>query len=218
MFTSSLYYNCQQKLPIDSDRYMLLTVANHRWQQLLPEEEDGEILGQCVAIWRRCAAHKSDLCIATLVFSCPCSSCYPVGWYRLWNMFRGTQPDAAAKNMMFASVDSQQTCCEYAMNMFRGRAVWPRNEPKIVGFQDEHKGIPCPRMLVRPRRGGSLCQLAFFRKFSNIIFVAAAAAVPQNMFHSLYRPFGLCGTVKLISREYTGTQAEAARVCSSMQK
>ncbi len=27
------------------------------------------------------------------------------------------QPDAAAKNMMFTSVDSQQTCCEHAMNI-----------------------------------------------------------------------------------------------------
>ncbi len=56
--------------------------------------------------------------------------------------------------MMFANVDSQQTCCEYAMNMFRGRAVLPQNEPKIVGFQDKHKGIPCRRMLVQPSCGG----------------------------------------------------------------
>ncbi len=72
------------------------------------------------------------------------------------------QPDAAAKNMMFTSVDSQQTCCEYAMNMFRGRAILPWNEPKIVSFQDEHKGIPCHRMLVQPSRGGSLCYKHFF--------------------------------------------------------
>ncbi len=64
--------------------------------------------------------------------------------------------------MMFASVDSQQTCCEHAMNMFGGRAVLPRNETKIVGFQDEHKGIPCRRMLVRPSRGGSFCHKHFF--------------------------------------------------------
>ncbi len=60
-----------------------------------------------------------------------------------YGTYSAAQPDAAVKNMMFASVDSQQTCCEHAMNMFRGRAVLPRNEPKIVGFQDEHKGIPC---------------------------------------------------------------------------
>ncbi len=77
------------------------------------------------------------------------------------------QPDAAAKNMMFTSVYSQQTCCEHAMNMFQGRAVLPRNEPKIVGFQDEHIGIPCPRMLVRPSRGGSLCHKHLFANFRN---------------------------------------------------
>ncbi len=49
--------------------------------------------------------------------------------------------------------------------MFRGRAVLPRNEPKIVGFQDEHKGIPCPRMLIRPSHGGSLCHKHFFANF-----------------------------------------------------
>ncbi len=75
------------------------------------------------------------------------------------------QLDTAAKNMMFASVDSQQTCREHAMNMFRSRAVLPQNEPKIVGFQDEHKGIPCPRMLVRPSHGGSLCHKHFFANF-----------------------------------------------------
>ncbi len=53
------------------------------------------------------------------------------------------QPHAAAKNMMFAGVDNQKTCYEHAMNMFRGRAVLPRNEPKIVGFLGEHKDIPC---------------------------------------------------------------------------
>ncbi len=75
------------------------------------------------------------------------------------------QSDAAAKNMTFASVDSQPTCCQHAMNMFRGRAVLPWNEPKIVGFQDEHKGISCPRMLVRPSRSGSLCHKHFCANF-----------------------------------------------------
>ncbi len=98
------------------------------------------------------------------------------------------QPDAAAKNMMLASMDSQQTCCEHAMNMFRGRAVLPQNEPKIVGFQDEHKGIPCRRMLVWPSCGSSLCHKNFFLKLSNIMFVAA---VMQNTFDSLYRPLGI---------------------------
>ncbi len=79
-----------------------------------------------------------------------------------YGTYSAAQPDAAAKNMMFASVDSQQICCEHAMNMFRSRAVLPRNEPKIVGFQDEPKGIPCCRMLVRPSRGGSLCHKHFF--------------------------------------------------------
>ncbi len=60
-----------------------------------------------------------------------------------YGTYSAAQPDAAAKNMMFASLDSQQTCCEHAMKMFRGRAVLPRNKPKIAGFQDEHKGIPC---------------------------------------------------------------------------
>ncbi len=76
--------------------------------------------------------------------------------------YSAAQPDAAAKNMMFASVDSQQACCEHAMNMFRCRALLPQNEPKIVGFQDEHKGIPSRRMLVRPSRSGSLCHKHFF--------------------------------------------------------
>ncbi len=91
----------------------------------------------------------------------------------LWDVKAGTdygtysaaQPDAAAKNMMFACVDSQQICCKHAMNMFRGRAVLPRNEPKIVGFQDKRKGIPCRRMLVRPSCGGSLCHKHFFANF-----------------------------------------------------
>ncbi len=34
-----------------------------------------------------------------------------------YGTYSAAQPDAAAKNMMFASVDSQQTCCEQAMNM-----------------------------------------------------------------------------------------------------
>ncbi len=72
------------------------------------------------------------------------------------------QPDAAAKNMMFASVDSQQTRCKHTMNMFQGRVVLPRNEPKIVSFQDEHKGIPCHRMLVQLSHSGSLCHKHFF--------------------------------------------------------
>ncbi len=84
-----------------------------------------------------------------------------------YGTYSAAQPDAAAKNMMFAGMYSQQTCCKHAMNMFRGRAVLPQNEPKIVGFQNEHKGIPCHRM---PQ--------AFFLKLSNIMFVAAVAAVP----------------------------------------
>ncbi len=79
-------------------------------------------------------------------------------------MFRSTAW-CGSQEHDFASVDSQQTCCEHAMNMFQGRAVLLRNAPKIVGFQDEHKGIPCSRMLVRPRRGGSLCHKHFFANF-----------------------------------------------------
>ncbi len=82
-----------------------------------------------------------------------------------YGTYFAAQPDAAAKNMMFASVDSQQTCCEHAMNIFRGRAVLLRNKPKIVGFQDEHKGIPCRRMLVWPSCGGRLCHKHFFSNF-----------------------------------------------------
>ncbi len=82
-----------------------------------------------------------------------------------YGTYSAAQPDAAAKNMMFTSVDSQQTFCEHAMNMFRGRAVLLWNEPKIVGFQDKHKGIPCCRMLVRPSCGGSLCHKHFFSNF-----------------------------------------------------
>ncbi len=48
------------------------------------------------------------------------------------------------------------------MNMFRGRVLLLWNEPKIVGFQDEHKGIPCRRMLVWPSPSGSLCHKHFF--------------------------------------------------------
>ncbi len=71
-------------------------------------------------------------------------------------MFRcsAAQPHAAAKNMMFASVDNQQICYEHAMNMFRGRAVLPRNEPKIAGFLGEHKDIPC-------RSVDQVCQYTF---------------------------------------------------------
>ncbi len=87
------------------------------------------------------------------------TACYKAGTD--YGTYSAAQPDAAAKNMMFASVDSQQTC-EHAMNMFRGRAVLLQNEPKIFGFQDEHKGIPCRRMLVRPSHGGSLCHKHFF--------------------------------------------------------
>ncbi len=79
-----------------------------------------------------------------------------------YGTYSTAQPNAAAKNMMFTSVDNQQTCCEHAMNMFLGRAVLPWNKPKIVGFQDEHKDIPCRRMLTRPSRGGSLCCEHFF--------------------------------------------------------
>ncbi len=89
-----------------------------------------------------------------------------------YGTYSTAQPEAAAKNMMFASVDSQQTCCEHAMNMFRDRAVLPRNDPKIVRIQDQHKDIPCRRMLVqpipchrmlvRPSWDGSLCHKHFF--------------------------------------------------------
>ncbi len=82
-----------------------------------------------------------------------------------YGTYSAAQSDTAAKNMMFASVDSQQTCCEHVMNMFRGRTVLLRNELKIVGFQDEHIGVPCCRMLVRPSRSGSLCHKHFFSNF-----------------------------------------------------
>ncbi len=75
------------------------------------------------------------------------------------------------------------------MYMFRGRAVLLRNEPKIVGFQDEHKGIHSllqNASSAQPRR--QFVPQAFFHKFSNIMFVAAVAAMPQNTFHSLYGP------------------------------
>ncbi len=35
-----------------------------------------------------------------------------------YGTYSAAQPDVAAKNMRFASVNSQQTCCEHAMNMF----------------------------------------------------------------------------------------------------
>ncbi len=56
--------------------------------------------------------------------------------------------------MMFASVDNQQTCYEHTMNIFRGRAVLPRDEPKIVGFLGKHKDIPC-------RNVDRVCQYTF---------------------------------------------------------
>ncbi len=71
------------------------------------------------------------------------------------------QSDVVANNMMFASVDSQQTCCEHAMNMFRGRAVLPWNEPKFR-FSGRTQSIPCRRMLVQLSRGGSLSHKHFF--------------------------------------------------------
>ncbi len=78
------------------------------------------------------------------------------------------------------------TVSEHAMNMFRGRALLPRNEPKIVGFQDEHRhSLPQNASSAQPRR--QFVPQPFFLKLSNIMFVAAVVAVPQNMFDSLYR-------------------------------
>ncbi len=60
-----------------------------------------------------------------------------------YGTYSAAQLHTAGKNMIFASVDSQQTCCEHAMNMFWGRAVLPQKERKIVSFLREHKDIPC---------------------------------------------------------------------------
>ncbi len=70
------------------------------------------------------------------------------------------------------------TVSKHAMNMFRGRAVLTQNEPKIIGFQDEHKGIPCHRILVRPSRGGSLCHKHFFSNFRT-----SCLWLPQRLCH-----------------------------------
>ncbi len=64
------------------------------------------------------------------------------------------QPHAAAKNMMFAGVDNQQTCYEHVINMFRGKAALLWNEPKIVGFLGKPKDIPC-------RSVNRVCQYTF---------------------------------------------------------
>ncbi len=94
------------------------------------------------------------------------------------------QPDAEAKNMMFASVDSQQTCYEYVPRQSCIAAERPKN-CQFSGRTQSHS-LPQNASSAQPR--WQFVPQAFFCKFLNVTFVAATAAVPQNTFHSLYRP------------------------------
>ncbi len=96
-------------------------------------------------------------------------------------------PDTAAKNMMFASMDSQQTCYEYVPRQSCIAAEQTKN-CQFSGRTQRHS-LPQNAGSAQPRR--QFVPRAFFLKLSNIKFVAAVAAVSQNTFDSLYRPMHL---------------------------
>ncbi len=97
------------------------------------------------------------------------------------------QPDAAAKNMMFASMDSQRTCYEYVPK--QSCIVVEQTKNCRFSGQTQRHSLPQNAGSAQPRR--QFVPQAFFLKLSNIMFVAAAAAVPQNTFDSLYRSYGM---------------------------
>ncbi len=94
------------------------------------------------------------------------------------------QPDATAKNMMFASVDMLRTCYEYVLR--QNCIATERTKNCRFSGQTQRHSLPQNASSAQPRR--QFVPQAFFRKFSIIMFVAAVVAVPQNTFHSLYRP------------------------------
>ncbi len=100
-----------------------------------------------------------------------------------YGAYSAAQPDAAAKNMMFASVDSQQTCYEYVPRQ-SCIAMERTKNCRFSGRTQKHS-LPQNVGAAQPRR--QFVPQAFFLKLSNTMFVAAAVAVPQNTFNSLYR-------------------------------
>ncbi len=97
-----------------------------------------------------------------------------------YGTYSAAQPDAAAKNMVFTSVDSQRICYEYVPRQ-SCIAVEQTKNCRFPGRTQRHS-LPQNASSAQPQ-----CQFvpqAFFRKLSNIMFVA----VPQNTFDSLYRP------------------------------
>ncbi len=83
------------------------------------------------------------------------------GWYWLWDIFRSTAWHGSQEHdvqQCGQSANMLRTCYEYVPR----QSCIAAERTKIVGFQDEHKGIPCRTMLVWPSRGGSLCHKHFF--------------------------------------------------------
>ncbi len=77
-----------------------------------------------------------------------------------------------------------RTCYEYVPRQSCIAAERTKNF-RFSGRTQRHS-LPQNASSTQPRR--QFVPQAFFCKFLNIIFVVAAAAVPQNTFHSLYRP------------------------------
>ncbi len=120
-------------------------------------------------------------------------SCFSVTFFKAgthYGTHSAAQPDAAAKNMMFASVDSQQTCYEYVLRQSCIAAERTKN-CRFSGRTQRHF-LPQNAGSAQLRR--QFVPRAFFLKRSNIMLVAAMEAVHQNTFDSLYRPLCTVGT------------------------
>ncbi len=101
-----------------------------------------------------------------------------------YGTYSAAQPDTAAKNMMFASVDSQQTCYEYVPKQSCIATERIKN-CQFSGRTLRHS-LPQNASSAQPRQ--QFVPQAFFCKLSNVMFVASMAAMLQNTFDSLYRP------------------------------
>ncbi len=80
-----------------------------------------------------------------------------------------------------------RTCYEYVPRL--SCISVERTKNCCFSGRTQRHSLPQNASSAQPRR--QFVPQAFFRKFSNIMFVAAAAAVPQNTFHSLYQPWNL---------------------------
>ncbi len=75
-----------------------------------------------------------------------------------YGTYSAAQPEAAAKNMMFDSVDSQQTCYEYVPR----QSCITAERTKNCRFSGQTQRHSLPQNAGRPSHGSSLCHKHFF--------------------------------------------------------